>query len=387
MRQISPFPFFIGVFLSSILIILLYAVRKRKFFIKQFGISSIAMVYLICIGRMALPFEFPFTYVIVAKSVLNPVIDILYADAMIVGTYPVMIIEILLLVWICVTAVLLVRFIGKYRSASKWAALLPKQHAKHLQEVMNRIQSTQRRSMSVQIMCSNEVSSPFSIGLIKKQVLLPERDYSATEVYYIFLHEYTHFMNRDLLVKMAVHIFTCIFWWNPAVYLLQKDLEQVLEMKCDVTIVSSLNKHEKADYLKAMLSELLKKEMVARDSQVPGVTASFVGQRAQTAVEERFQYVKVFVNKKGSSSLPGFVVLGIVLLLFLSSYLIVFQSEFETPIEEIETDAGAYSIDDDIYIKENKDGTYEFVGPFGSTSIDGKTAEEHIEAGRKLIEE
>lgn len=305
MRQVSIFPFLTGILLSSILILLLYIVRKRRFFILQFGVSSIALVYLLCVGRMLLPFEFPFTKVVDAEFALNPVIDILYTETMRIGAYPISIVELLIFVWICVSMVLLVRFVKKYWSAYKQTVMLPKQNVKHLQAVMDQIQKEKKRSIPVKVLCCREVSSPFSIGLVKKQILLPVRDYSRDEVYYILLHEYTHFMNHDLMVKMIVHIFTCVFWWNPVVYLLQNDLEQILEMKCDVTVTASMEKEEKADYLKVMLSELLKETDTKRIVSFPNTTASFLGQKDQISIEERFRYVKAYPNKKKGEVYPN----------------------------------------------------------------------------------
>lgn len=80
------------------------------------------------------------------------------------------------------------------------------------------------------------------------------------------------------------------------------------------------------------------------------------------------------------------MVFGIALLLFICSYGIVLQSNFEVPL--IESEDNIYSIEnEDIYIRKNADGSYEFVDPFGSEKIDEETAEEFIQAGIELYEE
>ena len=70
------------------------------------------------------------------------------------------------------------------------------------------------------------------------------------------LHEYTHFLNHDTAVKLLVTLYCIIFWWNPVVYLLQKDLEQTLELKCDRAIAQTLNAQERTAYLRAILSAM-----------------------------------------------------------------------------------------------------------------------------------
>ena len=74
---------------------------------------------------------------------------------------------------------------------------------------------------------------PFGIGVFQKRIFLPDKEYSESELFYILKHEYTHFCNHDLVVKMLVNLFCCVFWWNPFVYLLQNDITEILELKCD----------------------------------------------------------------------------------------------------------------------------------------------------------
>ena len=92
--------------------------------------------------------------------------------------------------------------------------------------------------------------------MFRKKILLPRIDYSEEELLYILLHEYIHFANRDIFVKLLVSLFCMIFWWDPVAHLLKQDLEQTLEIKCDLSVAKCLNMEERACYLRTIISTL-----------------------------------------------------------------------------------------------------------------------------------
>ena len=70
-------------------------------------------------------------------------------------------------------------------------------------------------------------------------IYLPKCEYSEEELYYILLHECTHFANGDLYIKWLTQICRCLCWWNPLVYKMQDMLEKNLEIRCDLTVTET----------------------------------------------------------------------------------------------------------------------------------------------------
>lgn len=97
--------------------------------------------------------------------------------------------------------------------------------------------------------------TPMGIGVFKKRILLPRQDYTEQELRYILLHEETHFAHHDQLIKMLMQILCCIFWWNPFVYLLQKAVSQMLEIRCDREVAQSADKAEYMEVLLALVKD------------------------------------------------------------------------------------------------------------------------------------
>lgn len=44
-----------------------------------------------------------------------------------------------------------------------------------------------------------------------------------------------------------------LFWWFPLTYLLNYELDESLEIKCDCNVIKGLNKSQKTEYLTALL--------------------------------------------------------------------------------------------------------------------------------------
>lgn len=388
MEVLSVFSMCVAVLFSSILILIFYALRKKPFFIRHFGVFSITMLYLLCIFRMVLPLDLPFTVVVPIEPVMNPVIDMLYHRGILIGTHPVKLIELLAILWGLVALILLIRFMARYRAMCRGIRKLSKQENAQMQQMMDYIQNGRKRCIPIKVLYCPAVTSPCSFGIINKQILLPSGEYGADELYYILLHEYTHFRNHDLTVKMLAYIFRCVFWWNPAAYLLTKDLSQVLEMKCDSTVVSGLSNAEKADYLTVILKQLTKDEHKGVVIPLSRAAASLTGIKGKSAAQERFQYVLAYDGKGKKLSFMKIIIFGITFALLVLSYLFIFQSEFEAPVEDIMTDTETYEIsDEEIMIRKNRDGTYVLIINEDEIDITEEFARENIEQGVETIQE
>ena len=68
--QITLFSFISALLWSSLLIIVIYLVRRTRFR-PHFGVLTMVLLYLFCAARLLLPLEFPYT-VIVSDSVVYP---------------------------------------------------------------------------------------------------------------------------------------------------------------------------------------------------------------------------------------------------------------------------------------------------------------------------
>lgn len=382
--HITLFSFVTAVLLSSLLIVVLYLSRKSAKTIRMLNFGYLACLYLFCLGRIVFSIELPFTVAVNAPSLMNPVFNFQGTGISILGK-SLSVLEVLLILWAVGAAFLLTRFFIRYHQGKKVVDKIPKQENQAIQEVLNELQRENAHHYQIQVLCCQGLSTPCGIGLLRRQILLPSQEYTEEELFHILCHELQHFQTHDLLVKWMIRVFQCLFWWNPLVYLLGKDLDQVLEIKCDLSVVKNYSRQETLAYMRTIKNQL--EQAIHTEKIVPVASASLVGNFAMSNVEERFLYLAESLkpNQRKELSKPAFAVLFVALIM--ASYSFVLQSSYEAPELDENGEKIQYIQADEMKVLHLKDGTYQQIDEFGVTPIPKEIAEELIEQGAEMIEE
>lgn len=108
----------------------------------------------------------------------------------------------------------------------------------------------------VELSCNPLVVSPMLIGFFRPSIVLPASELKDKELSYIFLHELIHYKQRDMFYKWLVQIVVCIHWFNPFVYLLEKEVNKSCELSCDERVISILGDKAKREYGDMLISFL-----------------------------------------------------------------------------------------------------------------------------------
>ena len=353
-----------AVFWSGILIGIIYCMRKKNLFVKSFGIGSIVSLYLFCLLRMFLPFNFTFTQGIELEGLFSDIFYALYLDKYQMGNYYVTLLDGLLVLWLGVGMFWFGQFYYRYRQMCKCLQKTGKKEDAQCMNIMQEVYKLKGKQWEIAILKSEEVNMPTGIGICKKKIILPMQEYKDEELYYILLHEYTHFLNGDLLVKFMVQVFCCIFWWNPILYLLRKDLDQSLEIKCDVCVTENLSAKETADYLQTIVATLKAAGKRKRKAGFNGTVA--LGKGKKNELLERFKYVLDNQKSRGQSKKAMAMWIVAICVVWFASYAVVPLPAYEPSIEEIVTEPGMVEMtpDNTYIIYEN--GIYELF-------VDGKS--------------
>lgn len=238
------------------MIVVIYFLRKMHRFKTSFGLGSLVLLYLFSIIRIALPLELPHVIEFGIDEIYPEIYRFLTTELLYGEHVCFSYLDTLISIWLIGTSILLVQYIVRYhkamRSITKYASPCNQREYTSLNEVQRKI----GKSMAVSLYSVPNISVPFGIGVFRKSILLPQNGFTDKELHYILMHEYTHFLNHDIPVKVMVSVFCCIFWWNPIVYLLKADLEQTLEMKCDAAVARNLDMQGKAAYLRTIVGVL-----------------------------------------------------------------------------------------------------------------------------------
>ena len=93
---------------------------------------------------------------------------------------------------------------------------------------------------SVSFLISDTILVPFSTrGLRRRYIVLPAvMLHNMSDVRMAISHELQHFRQRDVEWDMALAFLQPLFFWNPAFYLLKKNVGQLREMVCDQSLIT-----------------------------------------------------------------------------------------------------------------------------------------------------
>lgn len=328
--QVTLFSFFSSVIWSSILIIGIYGLRKARRFRTSFGLSALVLLYLFSIMRILFPVELPHVIELGIDEVYPQIYRFLTTDHSYGEFLDFSHLDALVCVWAAGIIVLISRYIACYHKAlcSIKKCASPCGQPEHT--LLNMVKQNVGKSIEVSLCTAPSISIPFGIGIFRKTILLPPNKFTDKELYYVLLHEYTHFLNHDIVIKMMVSVFCCIFWWNPVAYLLKADLEQTLEMKCDVSVARYLNTQGKAAYLRTIVG-VIKQSSAKRPT--PYTSTALLQTGRMLDIKERFDVVMSY-EAEHDRTLSQIALFLIGVCVFVLSYAILPQPIFEAPRSE-----------------------------------------------------
>ena len=100
------------------------------------------------------------------------------------------------------------------------------------------------------------IASPMMICFFRPRIVLPAHELEDKELSYIFVHELTHYKQKDMFYKWLIQLVVCAHWFNPFVYLLEKEVNKSCELSCDEKVISILDEKAKREYGDTLISFL-----------------------------------------------------------------------------------------------------------------------------------
>lgn len=201
----------------------------------------------------------------------------------------------------------------------------------HLNQLVVSTAATFSRSLTVKVYTTPDFAYPMMIGFFRPIVLLPEScaSFSDEEISYILRHEIGHFLGGDLWIKLGIQLLVCLMWWNPAIYLLKRSADQLLELRCDRIACKSLTESERADYTSILLQVLHTDNFV----KPKAVSAGFAGHSNKAFFKQRIRLLLSNVSTRTSRRLTVMTIV-VCVLLYLGSYVFVFQPAALPPMDD-----------------------------------------------------
>lgn len=147
---------------------------------------------------------------------------------------------------------------------------------------------------------------PFTMGIFKNIIFLPDEELFEKDMYYILKHELMHCGERDILWKLLLLTVNVIHWFNPFVWLLRRLAENDMEQVCDEGVLKNATKEERGEYSEIIMA-WVEKSGQHKSPTVTGYMTEMI------FLKQRFANIYDDASKKNGAVLFG--VMCIVLLL------------------------------------------------------------------------
>ena len=109
---------------------------------------------------------------------------------------------------------------------------------------------------------SENVASPFILGIIKPRIYLPF-SISEQSAEHVIAHEKAHLRRKDHLWKPLGFLLLAVYWFNPFMWLGYILLCRDIELACDEKVIKALDCDARADYSEALLRCGVKRKSIA----------------------------------------------------------------------------------------------------------------------------
>ena len=109
---------------------------------------------------------------------------------------------------------------------------------------------------------SENVSSPFVLGIIKPKIYLPFH-MNEQDLHHVVAHEQAHILRKDHWWKPLGFLLLTVHWFNPLMWLAYVLLCRDIELACDEKVIKELDNEQRADYTQALVSCSINRRMIA----------------------------------------------------------------------------------------------------------------------------
>lgn len=305
---ITWYSFFTAAAFCSVALAAVIALRSRTKFLEKYGVSSLLLLSGLVLVRMILPLDSPYAYIVRSWSILPAVQDFFRA-------FP-WIWRLLMIVWGTGIVFVIIRdlygILYAYRICRSYITVDDR-----------RIQRL-AKSLSVRcpVLVSPDVSAPFVSGLFLHKIYFPTLEMPDQKIKMLLQHEAQHIRSHDSQIKLLFGLLSAVFWWNPIISEFRKEIDIMLEIRCDAKVTEHMDDADREAYknlLVDMAKHLVNQQTVAAWSAAVGSTNTLK------------QRIEVLNAKPRPTHIAVKCCLAA---LFLASYCVIFQPAGNPPPEE-----------------------------------------------------
>lgn len=326
----------------AVLLICRCAANRRIRLYTVFSLCAAAML------RLFLPFEFSFTrsfYIPYLWFGLHSFLNHHYVQ---IFHIRIDYMHLLPVLWFAGASIKLLLSLYSWKKTMRMVKSLPESDNQAALLVLNECNAAFPKPAPVRLLTSPDIFSPLIVGVRTPVIIIPDLELKRSEWSFIFRHELSHYYRGHLLFRIFFELLTDLYFWNPLLYLLKKQFYRLLEFSADEEAVSSLSLLHRIRYSECLLKIMRAGSGAA--SAVPTYGISF----GSSDFTDRIKRITNAEPAPKTSRINHAILIGTAVL-FLLSYIVILEPDYELPIGGFTMDAS------NAYYHPNEDGTYDVI--------------------------
>lgn len=289
----------------SMTVLILLMLLLKSLFNKRYGIKMRYFIWLFIVIRLVLPFNISFPKAIDINTPQNRTVFIIpdtkmvshpegvlnqdftetnleTKELVIEDSKTISLFEVMFVIWISVLLITLIYQIIRYSYYSRMVSKSSVKCDNHIQMLLSEIEGKYQYNTNIQVYQNEFLPSPMLIGFIHPKIIITEVNLTDKQIKMILEHEFVHYKRHDLLFKVLILITRSLHWFNPFVYLMEKEIDKDIEFSCDEEVLKGQDLNYRKEYGNTILS--LIKSNTKKQTSI--LTTSFSSKKKN--IKERF---------------------------------------------------------------------------------------------------
>ncbi len=350
MLDITPYSVFTTIIITRIFMILFLILLRRTYILCNINIKIVILIIILINIRLLVPIEFLFFSEAINSFEFMVELDKFIGNNIVLDKfttfqYNFTIWNLLCLIWFIGFIISLYLYWRSYRLLHNRIKYIKPTNNENILKYIKEIKNNNKLKFNIHVISNKKIKFPAETGYFNKLILINENNYNNKDLYFILMHELSHFALKTNWIKLFMIFVNMIFWWNPIVRIFKNYVFYLLELYVDSYVIKNLNKNLKADYLSCILK--VYKSADKYTCRFKNYINTFVYSSEERLLKKRFDFIK---EQKKYNLLISALFLFILLSYIFVSFRFVIQPAYNPPAEEY--DVPDFNTDNSYIIKE-----------------------------------
>ncbi|GBF73421.1 putative peptidase, M56 family protein [Paenibacillus sp. 598K] len=173
-------------------------------------------------------------------------------------------------------------------------------------EILIRVQAELGMQRQIGVKVCEALPSPMLVGLLRPMIVLPTIQVPEHTLTLIMKHELIHLKRHDLWSKAVLVAVTCLYWYNPLVYLMARAAADQCEISCDERLLQDADGQLRMQYGEAIIGAARR-----RGRAYTPLSTNFYG--GKKSMRLRISSIMDVTRKRNGAAILGVTLAGIIL--------------------------------------------------------------------------